>query len=548
MRRTLARKQAIGVSLFPFLAVLICTMGALVVLLVLVVKKSEAHAQTRQDESQQNQQDLERGLRQQYDDQKFLQDTLAEKRPEITSELTASRMELSHLEDHILQLKKQAEQIEQQLQDLEQVDSLRNQNRESAQNELGQLQRQIQAARDQLADARQRAANKPRSFSIIVERGPNGTLRRPIYVECTDRGVILQPEGIVLRPGDFAEPLIPGNPLDAALLAVREYLARSGAIGKGEEPYPLLIVRPDGAEAYARARAAMKSWDDEFGYELIDDKMKLEYPKADPVLAQTIRDAIELSRRRQAALAKAQPTRFGGANGGIASEDNGGVLRTRPGGGGFVREGGGGDDPWFDGTGKQREFGGSSGQGESDDQAGNANAGQSQGDSQSEDGRQPSGQTQSTGETQSSNGSQPGGSRAQNGGGSSNPASFGGSQENLADSRGENWGLKNYSPSAHAYTRPIRVVCSADRLKLIPQPGTGEKTYIIPLQGATIHSIDKFMSSVHTQMESWGIAGRNAYWKPVVSVEVTRGGEQRYAELESLLRGSGLEVKRKSGT
>ena len=40
MRRRRFRKPALSLSLFPFLAVLVCTMGALIVLLVTVVQKA----------------------------------------------------------------------------------------------------------------------------------------------------------------------------------------------------------------------------------------------------------------------------------------------------------------------------------------------------------------------------------------------------------------------------------------------------------------------------------------------------------------------------
>ena len=59
-------------------------------------------------------------------------------------------------------------------------------------------------------------------------RGPHGTRRRPIYIECTLEGIIIQPEGFVLLPDDFHGPLGPGNPLDAALRTIREHLAQGG--------------------------------------------------------------------------------------------------------------------------------------------------------------------------------------------------------------------------------------------------------------------------------------------------------------------------------
>jgi hypothetical protein len=46
-------------------------------------------------------------------------------------------------------------------------------------------------------------------------------------------------------------------------------------------------------------------------------------------------------------------------------------------------------------------------------------------------------------------------------------------------------------------------------------------------------------------MDSWGIAGRGMYWRPILHVYNAPGAEGRADDLEALLEGSGLEVKRK---
>jgi hypothetical protein len=58
--------------------------------------------------------------------------------------------------------------------------------------------------------------------------------------------------------------------------------------------------------------------------------------------------------------------------------------------------------------------------------------------------------------------------------------------------------------------------------------------------------MDEFVSSIWKRVESWGIAGPRAYWKPVLSVDVAQGGEQTFAEMQVLLRDSGLDVQRRS--
>src|SRR5690606_31503589 len=155
--------------------------------------------------------------------------------------------------------------------------------------------------------------NKRPAYSIIPYEGPNGTHRKPIYIECRADAVLLQPEGIRLLPNDFDEPLGPGNPLASAVRAAREHLAmrRPGHITPENEPYPLLLVRPDGIAAYYKARAALESWGSNFGYELIDGDWKLDFPPVDPQLAEVERQAVEIGRANQIRLAQAAPGRYG---------------------------------------------------------------------------------------------------------------------------------------------------------------------------------------------------------------------------------------------
>jgi hypothetical protein len=104
----------------------------------------------------------------------------------------------------------------------------------------------------------------------------------------------------------------PGNPLAAALRATREYLISHGGFDPAQsgEPYPLLLVRPDGIAAYYAARAAMKSWGTDFGYELIDDDWKLAFPRPDPQLAQVVGQALQSARARQQRLIAAAPRSY----------------------------------------------------------------------------------------------------------------------------------------------------------------------------------------------------------------------------------------------
>jgi hypothetical protein len=93
-------------------------------------------------------------------------------------------------------------------------------------------------------------------------------------------------------------------------------------------------------------------------------------------------------------------------------------------------------------------------------------------------------------------------------------------------------------------TRPIRIDCHRDRLVIVPEKGlSGGKS--IPLGPRTVDSIDEFISAVWEHMDSWGIAGKGMYWRPQLSLHVAPDAQQRYSDLNTLLEGSGLTLKKK---
>jgi hypothetical protein len=116
--------------------------------------------------------------------------------------------------------------------------------------------------------------------------------------------------------------------------------------------------------------------------------------------------------------------------------------------------------------------------------------------------------------------------------------------KSLADKRGQDWGLRDAASGAVPNSRPIRIDCYPDRLVLVPDdPRMPAK--MVPFGDSSERSIDKLMAAVWEDMDSWGIAGRNMYWRPILSVNVAPGAEQRFEELTILLRGSGLNVRKK---
>jgi hypothetical protein len=509
MKRSRARQSSGGFSLFPFLAVLLCTVGVLIVMLVLMVQMARVDAAEDDDNTDLLQLPDQRQMaKEEYE---WRRELLEKQRTQVQDEMSRKRLELSHLEEHIRELERRWQALREAAADLDRRTRGQDAGQGASLAELEKLQQEIRAAQARLEAAKEQVAKRPTSYAIVPYNGPNGTQRRPIYIECTSQGVIIQPEGIVLEPKDFDGPLGPGNPLDAALRGIREHYARTGSLGSQGEPYPLLIVRPGGVDAYAAARLAMRTWDDEFGYELIDENMRLKYPDPDPTLAQLIRKVIVDARSRQEILAAAMPSRF-------EREENGGFVAS-PTRGGFIRQAAPGDGP--SGT-RSGGFGRGGDSRFVDGQAGGPVPGEAA----------PTPPPAGAGASDKTAG--PGVPGAKLGAGVSP----------IAKTRGRNWGLPQHAASATGIIRPIRLACLADRLIILPDRGETRALDIILVEGGMFDEVDTLISKLWARVESWDVAVAGGYWKPVLHVQVTPGAEQRFEELRVLLDGSGLEVRR----
>lgn len=508
MKRARVRTSSTGFSLFPFLAVLLCTVGVLIVMLVLIVQMARADVEEEGQTALVPPRDPHRVAQEDY---QWRHDLLAQQRVKIQEEVAGKRLELSHLEQHIRELEQRWKELRAAASDLELRTRGQGAGQEAAQAELAQLRAEVVAAQRDLDEARERLENQPPRYAIVPYEGPHGTHRRPIYIECTAQGVTIQPEGIVLGSKDFTGPLGPGNPLDAALRGIREHYARAGTLGSEGEPYPLLIVRPDGVDAYGAAREAMRAWDDEFGYELIDQDMRMEYPESDPVLAELLRKVILDARSRQEILAAAMPSRF-------ERQEEAGFVASAT--GGFVRQAVGAERP------AGARVGGFGAGGDSrfvDGRAGGPVAGQS-------------GSTQPTPAGQEA--------REPNSAAGTPGATLGGATTPLAKTRGRNWGLAQHAGSATGIVRPIRVACLSDRLLILPDRGESRAPDVVLVEGAMYDEVDAFVAKLWARVDTWGIAVAGGYWKPVLHVAVTPGAEPRFEELRVLLDNSGLEVQR----
>lgn len=345
MSRATRQRDAVAPSLFPFLAVLLCTMGALVLILMLIVSGAQASALHVADESEKQAEEVEsqlqaarHGFKKQLDAGRIV--------------LEKKRLALQHLENHIQEIMTELEELQRtgELADAKAATDAAALEAQAA--AISELEKQLLASNEKLKQKLDKPEGDKPIFAIIPYDGPNGTHRRPIYLECVPEGVRIQPEGLLIRTADLEPPYGPGNPLDAALRTIRaHYVPANHAVTS--TAYPLLIVRPSGIRSYAMARAAMSGWDDQFGYELVGEELELIFPEGEPGLTQKVAQTLDLARARQAALIMAMPQKyreFAQRGGGLGGEPLSGGAGSGPGGGDVVGGGSAGDSGSWSGS------------------------------------------------------------------------------------------------------------------------------------------------------------------------------------------------------
>src|SRR5262245_8659308 len=283
MSRARVHEVSSPISLFPFIGILLCTMGALLVVLVAVSRSARNTAQRQVEAKQQVaaaiapvndevHQNLEKVT-------KYISDlgtvrAIGEKR------LRDEQARLRAVEDHIRRLHERIESLKAAAVELEAMEREHYDDRQQAEREVQRLNQLIADSQKTVESLRESSKQDTHSYAVVPYEGPNGTFRRPIFIECVKNECILQPEGTRLTANDMAPPvgLGPGNPLATALRAARDYYIRlNPEIGESRdlEPYPVLLVRPD--SRYDRALNCIAAGDFDVGLELVENDWKLKF-------------------------------------------------------------------------------------------------------------------------------------------------------------------------------------------------------------------------------------------------------------------------------
>ncbi|MEL6897307.1 MAG: hypothetical protein AAFP90_14490, partial [Planctomycetota bacterium] len=313
------KRLTLAPNLFPFLAVLVCTMGTLILLLALVAQNAkQASAAAPSSEgtapSDLSEEDVlyeasvaeelrekNRVAKLHLEEVESRSERYLSARDQQTDLMDQKRDQLAYMDSAIGKLKERLKRLSNEIRSATDPDAAKESITE-AKAQLAKAEEALRAERERIAKLEEQSPpnDQPR-IVIVPHKGPNGTDRRPLYIECTAEGVIIRPEGTKIDADSLGFVTPKTNPLDAALRTARSYWQRHDPTAPS--PYPLLVVRPGGIKTYSLARAAMRSWDDQYGYELVPDGTRLAYPASDPALASKMNRVVQQTMLAQSALA-----------------------------------------------------------------------------------------------------------------------------------------------------------------------------------------------------------------------------------------------------
>jgi len=347
----MSRRNTNNVSLFPFLAVLVCAMGALILLLLVTTRR------IRSDQLQQLQTTDEAGS--ELAEPAVLEPppvspTLAEikvptREPQVfpdhpalivraippavadpsrdeqheQRDLAALRGYGAMLQDQIAKSKRSKQQmhakfaslrtekdkLNEAAKKLDQQASNTKIAREDVEETQQRLDGQLAALRRAIEQQESEPVNAVSKYRIVPFDGISGTIRRPIMIECDGNRFRFIPEDVQLSQAEVESFVAGFNPLLSGTAALVAYWAKKDR-ESGEsvgDPYVLLVVRPGGSMGFYTAKRMLRSLKLPIGYELVPEGRELDLPAADPIAARLCRQAVETTLQQKDRIRSLEP-------------------------------------------------------------------------------------------------------------------------------------------------------------------------------------------------------------------------------------------------
>jgi hypothetical protein len=301
------RRRRLEVSTFPFLAVLLCTMGSLILLLLVLDRRAKIVAQRKaredaavvQAERTRRDQELRRKTaeeerlaaeRQAEFERRRLQlhQLLADQEQDLLGKIAEARSQVAAAQTRVQEEESKADQLkhelettglriafsQQSLQSQRSAAAEAEKMTEQARRELEKQALDLQTMEAALAALKALRERQKNTYSLVPYLGRRGDSRKPLYVECTASGVVFHPDGGVLGPGQLTRSQIRE---EVKQRIARQRVQMKPAPGEEPAPYLLMLVRPNGIHTYYTTMAALSGLKIDFGYEFIEPDWVLDF-------------------------------------------------------------------------------------------------------------------------------------------------------------------------------------------------------------------------------------------------------------------------------
>ncbi len=301
-------RRRLEVSTFPFLAVLLCAMGSLILLLLILDRRAKAAARARAQEivrvalaergaaeraiAEAAARRAEERAAERERRRTELHDQLARASDEVTAQLksvegrkseaargvAAQAQRWRELLEVLGSRREELAKAERETATKRAATTEAGEMSESARKEAARLSAQLRGLEvvlDELKAARKRDAQ---TYSLMPYRSKRGDGRRPLYIECSSEGLIFHPDRKTLSRIATAQEV--RNEVDARVERQRQAVLAQG--GQPEKrAYLLMLVRPNGIANYYATLGTLKGKEIDFGYEFIDADWVLDFPEGD---------------------------------------------------------------------------------------------------------------------------------------------------------------------------------------------------------------------------------------------------------------------------
>ena len=157
---------------------------------------------------------------------------------------------------------------------------------------LADLKAAAGSIEDQIDAAEATSASRARRYEFVTVDRISGTRRHPVVVVCRADRWQLPVEEVDIS-ADLAGYTTGSNPLAAAVKALSRHYERNA------KPYVLLVVPPEGTTGYNLAASIFRRNAIQYGYELVPDDLPLNYPAAKADATAIAKSALEGIKRNR---------------------------------------------------------------------------------------------------------------------------------------------------------------------------------------------------------------------------------------------------------